>query len=154
MQQQLAVTKIYETEALVIGSGIAGLVSCFNLLQHGCQTVLTTDKKLAGGASFSSIKGSLGIQVTDNDAQDIELFKKDLTRIGVGMDNPELIDTYVQQSPKSIVELQNIGFKPWLRSDRRPACFADYPRDIYLINDWRQAKDNAKKSSTTLTFNY
>ncbi|HIF9442677.1 TPA: FAD-binding protein [Photobacterium damselae] len=145
MQQQLAVTKIHETEALVIGSGIAGLVSCFNLLQHGCQTVLTTDKKLAGGASFSSIKGSLGIQVTDNDAQDIELFKKDLTRIGVGMDNPELIDTYVQQSPKSIVELQNIGFKPWLRSDRRPACFADYPRDIYLINDWRQAKDNAKK---------
>ncbi|HIF9449236.1 TPA: FAD-binding protein [Photobacterium damselae] len=49
MQQQLAVTKIHETEVLVIGSGIAGLVSCFNLLQHGCQTVLTTDKKLAGG---------------------------------------------------------------------------------------------------------
>jgi len=83
MQQQLAVTKIYETEALVIGSGMA---------------------------SFSSIKGSLGIQVTDNDAQDIELFKKDLTRIGVGMDNPDLIDTYIQQSPRSIVELQNIGF--------------------------------------------
>ena len=60
------------------------------------------------------------------------------------MENPHMIDTYIKDIKESITSLNEIGFKPWLRNDKRPACFAKYARDIFLINEWEKAKEEAK----------
>ena len=61
------------------------------------------------------------------------------------MENPELIKTYISNIKNSLYLLNKIGFEPWLRKDSRPACFAKYPRDIYLINNWKKAKERCKR---------
>ncbi|WP_206039043.1 MULTISPECIES: hypothetical protein [Fusobacterium] len=40
------------------------------------------------------------------------------------MENEDLIKTYIEEIPNNISSLKEIGFEPWLRNDRRPACFA------------------------------
>lgn len=61
------------------------------------------------------------------------------------MENEDLIKTYIEEIPNNISSLKEIGFEPWLRNDRRPACFAKYPRDIYLIKDWEKAREKGKE---------
>lgn len=89
---------------------------------------------------FSPIKATLGIQVTAKDISDKKKYKEDISNMGNHMDNPELIESYINEIRENIFLLQNIGFTPWLRRDNRPACFAKHPREIYLINNWREAK--------------
>lgn len=137
------VKKIIKTDILIIGAGIGGLTAACHATEAGLRTSLICKGKIAGGASFFPLKATLGIQVT-KDHHDITLFKQDVMRVAMEMNDPALVDIYISESAEAIASLHNIGFSPWLRKDNRPACFARYARDIYLINDWAGARKKCR----------
>ncbi|WP_426711088.1 FAD-binding protein [Cetobacterium sp. SF1] len=139
--------KIKETitvDYLVIGSGIAGLYMSKKLADTGFKTLLATEGIVGGGASFFPLKGTLGIQTTGDNLEDKIYFQEDISNMGNKMDNPEMVKTYIEESPAVPDSLKEIGFDPWLRDDKRPACFAKYPRNIYLIKDWNGSREKAQ----------
>ena len=133
-----------ETDLLIVGGGIAGLACCAEAKAHGIQATLISKAPIGSGASFFPLKATLGIQVT-GDKNDRTLFQEDIERVAQGMNNPKIVQAYIEESPQAIELLERIGFKPWKRNDNRPACFANYPRPIYLINQWREAAERARK---------
>lgn len=137
----MKIENFFECDILVVGSGIGGLTAGKKSDEKGMKTILVTSGKICGGASYFPLKGTLGIQATAEEEKDKELFFEDIRGIGKGMDNPHMINAYINDIRKSIGYLNEIGFEPWLRDDKRPACFAKYARDIYLIKDW----DNGKR---------
>lgn len=141
---RVKIKKKLECEILVIGTGIAGLIATERALKNKRKVCLVTNKKMCGGASFFPLKGTLGIQVT-KDKNDYDKYYEDIVKMGKGMENPELIRTYISNIKRNIPLLNKIGFEPWLRKDSRPACFAKYSRDIYLINNWKKARTRCKK---------
>lgn len=141
---KVKIKKIYKCDFLVVGTGIAGLIASERALKKGKNVCLVTNKKLCSGASYFPLKGTLGIQVTKNE-EDYEKYYEDIVKMGNGMENPELIKLYISNIRDSLFLLNKIGFKPWLRQDSRPACFAKYSRDIYLINNWKEASYRCKQ---------
>lgn len=135
---------ILNFDIVIVGSGIAGLVSTKEAVKTGKNICLITNGNFGGGASYFPLKGTLGIQSTLNN-EDREKFLEDIKNIGNKMENEDLIKTYINEIPDNISSLKEIGFEPWLRNDRRPACFAKYPRDIYLIKDWEKAREKGKE---------
>lgn len=135
---------ILKCDILVVGTGIGGLVAAKKAISKGKKVCLITNGKFCGGASYFPLKGTLGIQGTDGE-KDKKLFYEDISKIGNKMENPHMINTYIEDICDSIPFLEEIGFEPWLRNDKRPACFAKYPRNIYLIKDWNKARQKAKE---------
>lgn len=135
------------TDVLIIGAGIGGLAAAFHTSEQGLDTLLICKGKIGGGASYFPLKATLGIQIT-KDQQDLSLFKQDILRVAMEMNDPALVDIYINESPQVINTLNAIGFHPWLRKDNRPACFARYARDIYLINNWEDARKQCRKIFT------
>ncbi|MGL4982826.1 MAG: FAD-binding protein [Treponemataceae bacterium] len=133
-----------ECDALVIGSGIAGLLATRLLHDKGCRTIMACSSSFGSGASFFPLKGTLGIQVT-GDAQNNALFKEDFLRVANGNIDRQKMQTYIEESNGHQELLRLIGFDPLLREDKRPACFANYSRPIYLIKDWNHARKTAKQ---------
>ena len=135
---------IFSCDIIVVGTGIAGLIATKKALLKGKKVCLVTNGKFCGGASYFPLKGTLGIQGTDEE-KDRELFYEDISKIGNHMENPHMINTYIDEIEENISSLNEIGFEPWLRDDKRPACFAKYARNIYLIKDWEKASKKAKE---------
>ncbi len=141
---RLHISQTIHTELLVVGSGIGGLAAAVEAQDNGIQTTLISKSAIGGGASYFPLKATLGIQVT-GDQYDRISFQEDIERVAQGQNNPQIVKAYIEESPQAIELLTRIGFKPWRRNDNRPACFAKYPRPIYLINQWREAAQNAKR---------
>lgn len=133
-----------ECDILIVGGGIAGLISAKKASDSGKKVILVINDKLGSGASYFELKGTLGIQATAGE-KDKELYYEDVISVGKNMTNSDLIKTYIDEIEESIPYLNEIGFEPWLRNDNRPACFAKYPRKIYLIKDWQKSKMKAKE---------
>ncbi|MEI0747776.1 FAD-binding protein [Brachyspira pulli] len=133
-----------ESDVLIVGAGIAGLTAAERAMKIFKKVCLVTTGKICGGASYFPLKATLGIQVT-KDKNDYDKYYEDITNMGNGVENPELIKTYISNIKKDIYLLKRIGFKPWLRKDSRPACFAKYSRNVFLINNWNDARNRAKK---------
>ncbi|QLB21305.1 fumarate reductase [Vespertiliibacter pulmonis] len=140
----ISISRTIETELLVIGSGIAGLASCVEARSKGIQVVLISKTPIGSGASYFPLKATLGIQVTGG-KQDYLLFQEDIERVAQGVNNPKIVKAYIEESAESIELLNRIGFEPWQRKDNRPACFARYARPVFLINNWRDSAERAKK---------
>ncbi|MEI0611611.1 FAD-binding protein [Brachyspira pilosicoli] len=133
-----------QTDVLIVGAGIAGLIATERAMNIFKKVCLVTTGKICSGASYFPLKATLGIQAT-KDKDDYNKYYEDITNMGNGVENPELIKTYISNIKKDIYLLKRIGFKPWLRKDSRPACFAKYSRDVFLINNWNEARNRAKK---------
>lgn len=140
----MMIDKFLSCDVLVAGAGIAGLLCAKQALDQGLSVIIVTNDKFCSGASYFELKASLGIQATAGE-QDKILFLEDISNRGKGVENKELIDTYIHEIQENIHLLAEIGFKPWRRSDQRPACFAKYARDIYLISDWQNSKKRANE---------
>ena len=133
-----------QTDILIVGAGIAGLVAAERAMKLFKKVRLVTSSKICSGASYFPLKATLGIQAT-KDKDDRNKYYEDITNMGKGVENPDLIKNYISNIKKDIYLLKRIGFKPWLRKDSRAACFAKYSRDVFLINNWNDARKRAKK---------
>lgn len=135
---------IINTDALVIGGGIAGLLTAKLLVKNNKNVLLATDNYLCGGASYFSLKATLGIQTSDNTDKDKKLYREDIYNTAGDIIEHDIVETFVEGSYRSEEILKEIGFEPRLRNDKRPACFTKNYRPIYLISDWNKAKENLK----------
>ncbi|MGX2950107.1 FAD-binding protein [Ursidibacter sp. B-7004-1] len=140
----ISISHHIETDLLIVGTGIAGLASCVEANTKQIRTVLISKAPIGSGASYFPLKATLGIQVT-GDQDDHAKFKEDIDRVAQGMNNPKIVQAYIEDSAQAIELLERIGFRPWKRNDNRPACFAKYARPIYLINQWKEAAERAKQ---------
>lgn len=120
-----------QTDILIVGAGIAGLVAAERAMKIFKKVCLVTSSKICSGASYFPLKATLGIQAT-KDKDDRNKYYEDITNMGKGVENPDLIKTYISNIKKDIYLLKKIGFKPWLRKDSRAACFAKYSRDVFF----------------------
>ena len=150
----IQITQTLKTDLLIVGSGIGGLSCSVEAHKKGINHILITKTQLGSGASFFPLKASLGIQVTGAE-NDKALFQQDIERVAQGMNNPEIVKAYIEDSPQAVELLNEIGFCPWKRNDNRPACFAKHARPIYLIKEWQKARKNAEaiiaqQNTTTL----
>lgn len=140
----IEISQTIETDVLVVGAGIAGLSCAIEAKSQGLSPLLISKSQVGAGASYFPLKATLGIQVSGGVA-DYAYFQQDIERVAQGMANPKIIKAYVEESAQAIALLKRIGFKPWKRNDERPACFAKYSRPIFLINQWRDAANQARK---------
>ncbi|KAE9539287.1 FAD-binding protein [Ursidibacter maritimus] len=140
----ISISHHIETDLLIVGTGIAGLASCVEANAKQIRTVLISKAPIGSGASYFPLKATLGIQVT-GDKDDQAKFKEDIDRVAQGMNNPKIVQAYIEDSAQAVELLERIGFRPWKRNDNRPACFAKYARPIYLINQWKEAAERAKQ---------
>ena len=138
------INKEFECDVLIVGGGIAGLIAAERSLKTFKKVCIIDSSKICSGASYFPLKATLGIQVTKN-KNDYDKYYEDISNMGKNVENPELIKTYIKNIKNNIHLLKRIGFKPWLRKDERPACFAKHSRNIYLINDWNGARKRANK---------
>jgi len=140
----MRVTHVYETDVLVVGTGIAGIKASYELLKSGVNVLLTTKTIVVSGSSFFPLKASLGTQVTRGE-EDKPVFLSDIEAVSHGMHDEDLARVYVEEIPELVKEYQEIGIEATKLEGTRKACFANHERDIYLLRDWEAIRKNVNK---------
>lgn len=137
------ISKKINVDVLVVGSGLAGIKVSKELADQHHQVLMVTKMKVASGSSFYPLKASLGTQVT-KDEDDQQTFLQDIEDLSRGMHRQDLAEVYVREIPDRVKEYQDIGVNAKKLAEERKACFADHARDIYLLSDWDQIRDNVR----------
>ncbi|MCM3570899.1 FAD-binding protein [Neobacillus mesonae] len=132
-----------QTDVLVVGSGLSGIKVSKELADQNVKVLLVTKMQIASGSSFYPLKASLGTQVT-KDEQDEEIFLHDIEKLSRGMHRHDLAEVYVNEIPDRVKEYQDIGVHAKKLEGERKACFAEHERDIYLLSDWDQIRENVR----------
>jgi len=137
------ISKKIKIDVLVVGSGLAGIKASKELADQQHQVLMVTKMKVASGSSFYPLKASLGTQVTKNE-NDQQTFLQDIESLSHGMHRQDLAEVYVRDIPERVKEYQDIGVNAKKLAEERKACFANHARDIYLLSDWDQIRDNVR----------
>lgn len=137
----MEISRKITTDVLVVGSGLAGIKVAKELADLGHEVLMATKMKLASGSSFYPLKASLGTQVTSNEV-DKKIFLADIAASSRGMHRQDLAEVYVNEIPERVAEYSDIGVVSKKLEGERKACFAEHPRDIYLLSDWDQIREN------------
>ncbi|WP_077325199.1 FAD-binding protein [Virgibacillus siamensis] len=139
----MEISRKIKSEVLVVGSGLSGIKASKELAAMNREILMVTKTKLASGSSFYPLKASLGTQVTKDNA-DKQVFLKDIEDLSCGMHREDLAEVYVDKIPDGVKEYEDIGVFPKKLEGERKACFANNARDIYLLSDWDQIRENVR----------
>ncbi|KMY54449.1 fumarate reductase [Bacillus sp. FJAT-27231] len=139
----MKIDKKVKTDVLVVGSGLSGIKVSKELADQKHHVLLATKMKVASGSSFYPLKASLGTQVS-KDKKDEQTFLSDIEELSRGMHRQDLAEVYVQEIAERVKEYQDIGVKAKKLEGERKACFAPHSRDIYLLSDWDQIRENVR----------
>jgi succinate dehydrogenase/fumarate reductase flavoprotein subunit len=140
----MKISERLSADVLIVGSGIAGLKTSFELSKDGNKVLMVTKTQLCSGSSFYPLKASLGTQVT-KDHDDKSVFLQDIEDVSYGMQDNEMAKIYVEEITEQIDKFEEIGIKPTMLSDNRKACFSNHGRKIYMLKDWNQIRENVKE---------
>lgn len=105
--------KIIDTDYLVVGSGIAGLMSALHLAEHG--RVLIATKKNRADSNTNFAQGGIACVMLEGDSFDEHV--ADTLRAGDGLCDEAVVRHIVSRGPGRIEELAELG----LRFSERPA---------------------------------
>ncbi|MEW5951732.1 MAG: L-aspartate oxidase [Elusimicrobiota bacterium] len=97
--------KIIKTDFLVIGTGLAGLLSAIKLSQKG--KVILLAKKSVFDSNSSLAQGGLAA-VTNKDG-DFESHIKDTLKAGAGLCDKKITEITVKSAPEAVEELSKLG---------------------------------------------
>ena len=97
--------KIIDTDYLVVGSGIAGLMSALHLGELG--RVLIATKKNRADSNTNYAQGGIACVVADDDSFDEHV--QDTLRAGAGMCDAGVVREIVRKGPARIEELAGLG---------------------------------------------
>jgi len=100
----------FETDFLIIGSGISGLSLAIKLSTLGRVTILT--KKKANDTATNLAQG--GVCCVSGEDDDFELHEYDTIKAGDGLCHEDMVRLIVRQAPERMAELEGYG----LRFDR------------------------------------
>ncbi|MDD2599647.1 MAG: L-aspartate oxidase [Kiritimatiellae bacterium] len=101
---------------LVIGSGIAGLMSALNLAPHG-RVLLLTKKRLAD-CSTNRAQGGIACVIDPEDS--FQQHMADTIDVGAGLCNEQVVRKIVSEGPARLKDLIDLGVSFNLRSDGQP----------------------------------
>jgi L-aspartate oxidase len=96
----------YETEILIIGSGVAGLTAALSAAESGCRITLITKSQLNSG-STPHAQGGISSVFSDNDSFKSHL--KDTLKAGAGLCNENAVKVLVEEGPNRINDLIDMG---------------------------------------------
>ena len=97
--------KVFDSDVLVLGSGIAGLYTAIKASEHFQVTVLT--KKTIEESNTGHAQG--GIAVALDEADSPKLHFEDTLRAGAGLCNPLSVRVLVEEGPDRVEELMAMG---------------------------------------------
>lgn len=97
--------KTIQSDYVVIGSGIAGLMVSLMASSHGKVALVTKDQ--LGGGNSRIAQGGIAAAIGADDHPD--LHREDTLRTGLGLSERRAVDTLVQAAPKSIRLLVQMG---------------------------------------------
>ncbi len=96
----------FETDFVVVGSGIAGLRAAIELAESGAQvTVLTKDKTQESNTEYA--QGGVAVVLSEDD--NAELHEDDTLAAGAGLCDEEAVEILVSDGTRYIQELINWG---------------------------------------------
>lgn len=97
--------KTLDCDYLVVGSGIAGLMSALRLCEHG--KVLVVTKKDSADSNTNHAQGGIACVMDSSDS--FEAHIRDTLAAGAGLCNEEVVRTVVHEGPERISELESLG---------------------------------------------
>jgi L-aspartate oxidase len=97
--------KIIDCDYLVLGSGIAGLMSALHLSRSG--RVLVVTKKDSAESNTNYAQGGIACVMTSEDS--FEQHVRDTLAAGAGLCDEHVVRTIVSGGPERIAELQELG---------------------------------------------
>ncbi len=96
-----------QSDFLVLGSGIAGLLFALDASSHGTVTVLT--KKAKGDSNTTWAQG--GIAAVEGPDDSFDLHVADTLAVGCGLGKPEIVRLVVEKGPEVISALESLGVR-------------------------------------------
>lgn len=99
--------KVIDTDYLVIGSGLAGLMTALNLSRRG--NVLVTTKKSAEESNSNYAQGGIACAISSKDT--FEDHVADTLSTGCGISRPDVVRNIISQGPKGIKILESFGLE-------------------------------------------
>ncbi len=97
--------RIIDGDFVVIGSGIAGLLSALHLAQYGRVVVITKKERADSNTNFA--QG--GIACVIDSADSFEQHVQDTLEAGAGLCHEDVVRTIVGAAPARIAELEQLG---------------------------------------------
>ena len=97
-------------DVLVVGSGIAGLMSALEAAEAGCAVTLLTSSHLFSGSSFYPGTWGLGLIGPEDKADQADLART-IHQVGCGMADPALVDVFVAGIHPAIEKVRSMGVK-------------------------------------------
>ena len=102
----------YQTDYLVIGSGIAGLMFALKASKHSNVTIIT--KRSIDESNSNYAQG--GIASVMSSADSFEEHTEDTITCGAGLCHEDIVEKTIQRGPQAILDLMNFGVKFTRRS--------------------------------------
>ncbi len=114
----------HQSDFLIIGSGIAGLLFALDTAEAGRVTLVT--KKEAMESNTNQAQGGIAAVLGNNDSFDLHI--QDTLASGAGLSQPDVVRLVVEEGPRRIKELVARGVS-FSRSKGRPADSFDLGRE-------------------------
>lgn len=95
-----------DVRAIVVGSGIAGLLTALHAVEHGCRVTLVTKDVLEHANTRYAQGGIAGVMFDDDRAED---HLRDTLVAGAGLSDPAAVRVLVDEGPDRIRELVALG---------------------------------------------
>lgn len=115
---------IHQSDFLIIGSGVAGLLFALDTAQAGRVALVT--KKEAMDSSTNHAQGGIAAVFDRNDNFDLHI--EDTLASGAGLCHPEVVRLVVQEGPRRITELVERGVS-FSRGQNAPEAAFDLGRE-------------------------
>ncbi|MGH7756784.1 MAG: FAD-dependent oxidoreductase, partial [Vulcanimicrobiaceae bacterium] len=97
---------IERCESVVIGAGIAGLMTALELAAFQTVTVLSA-ARLGDGTATAWAQGGIAAAVATDDTS--ELHAQDTLAAGAGLGDPTVIAAFTREAPAAIARLVELG---------------------------------------------
>ncbi|TGE34099.1 L-aspartate oxidase [Desulfosporosinus sp. Sb-LF] len=97
--------KVFDSDVLVLGSGIAGLYTAIKASEQFQVTVLT--KKKIEESNTEHAQGGIAVAIDEADSPTLHF--EDTLRAGAGLCDPSIVRILVEEGPTCVKELMDIG---------------------------------------------
>ncbi len=94
-----------ESDFLVIGSGIAGLLAAIKLARAGTVSIVTKKQRSESNTNYA--QGGIAIALDPSDSPDLHI--QDTLRTGSGLCHPEIVELVVRNGKPRLEELIELG---------------------------------------------
>lgn len=94
-----------ESDFLVIGSGIAGLLAAIQLAYHGTVNIITKKEKSDSNTNYA--QGGIAVPIGEADSVDLHI--RDTLKAGCGLCHPEVVDFVIRHGETCLDSLIRMG---------------------------------------------